>query len=296
MVDRVLEMLSARWLIHRDTALSYLPLFISFLQGGEKLSSFMPREEEIKRSRAKVLSLGTGGWSSMATEYELSDPNIPDNSIAWIPIWGTILSWRSMNLIEVIRKARANDKIIALVFPVNSPGGMVFYTDILAAEIKEVGKPTVAAIMNMSASAALWLTSSMDYRIATSAMDSIGSIGVFTSFTDMQVLLKEKLGITIIDLYATKSTRKNEMVRSLLEGNTKPIIDDLDFVNEIFHAAIRQNLGIKADSEVFTGAIYNAQDALVHGLINEINSLDFAIEYAYKQGLTNKINHFKTQL
>ncbi len=291
MIDKLLEMLSARWLIHRDTALSYLPMLIAFLNGNDQFASLMPKAEQEKHSKPRILAMGSEPGSMV--RYEFDDPCIPDNSIAVIPIQGTILSWKSMNIVEAVRKASDNENIIALLFPTNSPGGMVFYTDILANEIKNCKKPTVASIMNMSASAAMWITSAMDYRIATSKMDWIGSIGVFTSYTDMQVMLKEKLGITITDIYATLSTRKNEMTRALLEGNQKPIIDDLDFVNEIFHTAIRENLGIKADSEVFTGAIYNAQQAINHGLINEINSLDYAIDYAYKAGLTNKINNYK---
>jgi len=296
MIERVLEMLSARWLIHRDTALSYLPLFVSFLNGGEKFAAFLneaPEEYKLReRKKSKVLGFraGSGGET---VQYEFDDQSIPDNSIAVIPISGTILSWKSMLIEENIRMALANDKIIAILFPTNSPGGMVFYTDILADTIKNCTKPTVAAIMNMSASAAMWLTSAMNYRISTSPMDWAGSIGVFTSYTDMQVLLKEKLGINIIDIYATKSTRKNEMTRLLLEGNKKPIVDDLDFVNEIFHTAIQRNLSLKKDSEVFDGAIYNAVEAQKLGLINEINSLDYAIEYAYQAGLTNKINQYK---
>ena len=298
MLDKALELLSARWLIHRDTALSYLPLFIAALNGGEKLAGFLndagSQLKQDERSKSKVVGFRAGA-SGETVQYDFDDSSIPDNSIAIIPISGVILPWRSMIIEEQIRCASENDKIIAILFPTNSPGGTVFYVDILAKTIKDCKKPTVAVIMNMAASAAMWLTSAMNYRIATSPMDSIGSIGVFTSFTDMQVLLKEKLGISIVDIYATKSTRKNEMTRQLLEaGNKKPIVDDLDFVNDIFHKAIQDNMGIKADSEVFDGAIYNAQDAITQGLINEINSLDYAIEYAYTAGLTTKINQYKS--
>jgi ClpP class serine protease len=70
--------------------------------------------------------------------------------------------------------------------------------------------------------------------------------------------------------------------------NTQSIVDDLDFVNGIFHKTIQDNLGISADSEVFTGAIYNAAQAVDLKLINEINTLEYAIDYAYKQGLIHK--------
>jgi ClpP class serine protease len=288
-MDQVLELLSSRWLIHRETALSYLPLMVAFLNGNvETLPAFTPSEEEKKRSKPKALAIQ--GQSGIVTEYELGDPSIPENSVAEIPIWGAVFPGKSMQLVASIRQAKSNPNINSILFPVNSPGGTVFYTDILSNEIKTVGKPTVAVIMNMAASAAMWMISSMDYRVATSAMDWVGSIGTMVSITDMQVLLKEKLGINIIDIYASKSIRKNEMTRALLEDplNTGSIVDDLDFVNEIFHKTIRDNLGLAPDSEVFAGAIYNAARAVDLKLINEINTLEYAVNYAYKQGLIHK--------
>jgi ClpP class serine protease len=288
-MDRILELLSARWLIHRETALSYLPLFVAFLNGGvDKLALLNQTEEEKKQSKPKAISFI--GLANVVSEWDLNDPNIPENSIAVIPIMGAVVPYKSRQLVETIRQAKANPNINAILFPVNSPGGTVFYTDILSAEIKNIGKPTVAAIMNMSASAAMWMISAMDYRIATSPMDWVGSIGTMVSITDMQVMLKDKLGINIIDIYATKSTRKNEMIRVLREDptNTQLITEDLDFVNGIFHKAIQDNLCIAADSEVFTGAIYNAEQAITHKLINEINTLDNAIEKAYNLGLIQK--------
>ena len=40
--------------------------------------------------------------------------------------------------------------------------------------------------------------------------------------------------------------------------------------------------------EVFSGAIYYAQQAIDLKLINEINSLDYAITFAHRQGLIHK--------
>jgi protease-4 len=289
-MNEFLDLLSARWLIHRETAISYLPAFISFLNGGaDKLAAFTDPVEEKKRHAPKGLAIQAGTFA-IASEYDLMDPQLPENSIAMIPIQGAIMPGKSMQLVNYIRQAKANPNINAVIFMVNSPGGTVFYTDILANEVKSLGKPSVAAIQNMSASAAMWVCSAMDYRIATSPMDWIGSIGVMASITDMQVLLKEKLGINVYDIYAEKSTKKNELARALQQTppDFSAAVEDLNFINEIFHKAIQDNLNIDPSSEVFSGGIYNAQAAISHGLINEINSLDFAVERACKQGLIFK--------
>jgi len=296
MFDRILELLDSKWLIHRDTAVSYLPLLVAYLNG--QPVAFNPNEKKGRFSKPNVLIKSATGFKALFPEddsnspLDFSNPDLPEHSVALIPIQGPIFSWDSLRLIECIQRAQENDKIISALFVVNSPGGQVFMTDIAAQTIKAFNKPTVGMIMNMAASAAMWMISGMNHRIATSPMDLIGSIGVYTSFMDMQVMLKDKLGITITDIYATLSTRKNEMVRALKEGNLEPITKDLDFVNAIFHQSIRENLGIDQTSEVFTGAIYNAIEAQKLGLITEIGSMDYAYQKAFEEGLINKMNQF----
>lgn len=293
MLDRLLQLLDAKWLINRDVLLSYVPVFVAFMNGQKMMfdKSAGPRPYVVgfPEGKKKIFITKATDDINLTDTYGLDDPNLPENSVAVIPIEGVLMSWKTMEIVRQIRLANDNERICSIVFLVNSPGGMVFYTDITADVIKAVEKPTVSVIFNMAASAAMWLISATGYRIATSQMDRTGSIGVMTSFTDFNGFLKEKLGITVYEIYATLSTKKNEEIRQLLEGNRQPIIDDLDETNAIFHQAIIDNLGIKADSEVFTGAIYNAKKAIELGLINEINSLEYAVNYAYQLGLANII-------
>ncbi|MEI6899939.1 MAG: S49 family peptidase, partial [Bacteroidota bacterium] len=210
-MDQILELLSSRWLIHTDTALSYIPLLVAFLSGkDEKLSLFKPTDEDKRRATPKALAIGQ---LNTVTEFEFSDPDIPANSVAVIPVWGPVVPSKSMQLIDSIRLAENNPNINSILFPVNSPGGTIFYLDILSEEIKTTSKPTVAVIMNCCASAAMWITSAMDYRIATSPMDQVGSIGTMVSVMDFRGLL-EKIGIKEMQLYADKSILKNASVRS----------------------------------------------------------------------------------
>jgi ClpP class serine protease len=133
-------------------------------------------------------------------------------------------------------------------------------------------------------------------------MDRVGSIGVMTNFMSMSRMLKEKLGIDVYEYYARKSTEKNQPTRTLLDEKATPeeklarenqLLDDLDFTNDIFHAVISENLGIKKDSPVFTGKIFHAEEGIQNGLAHEINTLQYAIEYAHREGLIAKINNYK---
>jgi signal peptide peptidase SppA len=285
MLNRILSILSAQWLIHEDTAMSYLPALVAFVQG-QQISL-----DEYKHPKPFVVaSAGPGQPINLARyRWELQDPSIPENSVAVIVIDGPICSWDSMDLVDRFRIVQANDRINAVLLMVSTPGGMVMGLDLVANTIKNLGKPTVAMTIGMTASAGIWITSAATLRIATSSMDQIGSIGTKSSITDLTGLF-EKLGIKNKEFYATKSTKKDEQLRALKDGNEKPMQEYIDKVNEFFHQAIIENLKIDAESEALSGAIFFAQQAMDLGLIDEINTMDYALETAYQLGLTNKIN------
>ncbi len=284
MYSRLSDILSARWLIYRNEILNYLPLMVSFLNGNKMAISDFGADKE--NNKPYAVAEGPG---KLADRWDLNDIELPENSIAVIPIQGVMVAWKTMELIDHIRMAENNPKIISILFLVNTPGGMVFMTDIAADAIKNSPLPSVAFVLNMAASAGMWLVSACNERIASSQLDRFGSIGVKTSFTDINGFLKDKLGITIYDIYATKATEKDGEIRALLSGDTKPIVDDLDFTNDIFHQVIIQNLGISEDSPAFTGAMFSAKRAIELGLCDRIDSIENAIDAAYKLGMKNRI-------
>ena len=284
MLNRIFSILGAQWLIHQDTAISYLPVLLAFIKGQDILM----QPGEVKKPYVVAWS-GSEQEINTVNRWELDDDLIPENSVAVIPIDGVICSWDSMRLIDLIKEVQENDRIIAVLFLVNSPGGMVAQTDLLAQSIKDLGKPSVALVMGMAASAAMWIISGCTFRMATSPLDMIGSIGTKTTLQDYAPLL-EKIGIKSEDIYATLSTNKDGEYRAFTEnGDKAPIRAWLDFINEVFHQTIRDNMKIDAKSEVFTGAIYFSAKAQELGLIDEIGTIDGGLNKAYQLGLKNKI-------
>lgn len=291
MIDRLSQLLNSRWLINQEVVSNYIPLFFAFLNG-YKLSDTLPAKDQpyVLPCRA--------GEINIVESYDLASTDIPENSVAVFPLSGEILSWKSMKLVSQLQEADQNPNIISHLLLVNTPGGMVFYTDLAAASIKNLQKPSVAFVMNMAASAGMWMISGTSRIIASSPLDRIGSIGTMATIMDYSNMLKQKLGIDLFEIYADKSTEKNQHIRTLLntaltmEERTAPIREDLNFVNEVFHQTISDNLFISRDSEVFSGKIYNAQHAIDLGLCHEINTFSYAVNYAYQLGLVNTINHF----
>lgn len=292
MYNRIYDILTAKWLIHQDVIMSYLPIFVSFLRGNSiSLADF-------KDDKKPFVVSGTSNSINTVDRWNLDDISVPENSVAIIPIDGIMTSWKSMQIESFIHTAESNPNICSILFLVSTPGGMVFYTDILALAIKNSPLPSVAFVLQMAASAGMWLVSGTDRIIMSSELDMMGSIGVMTSYVDYTRLLRDKLGIDIIDFYATLSTRKNELSRVLqdvsktMDEKQAAVAAHLDPVNAMFHNTIQENMGIKSDSEVFTGATYYGNDAVKMGLAHEIGTIQTALDAAYKLGLKNKVQLF----
>ncbi len=287
MFHLIQDVFSNQWLIHKESALAYLPHLIAYIKGADlKINN--------EAFNARVTPYYIDARSQVVTPWEMEEGNVPENSIAVIPVMGAVRKYGYNGTVKIqnrIRMAEDNENVIAILFLFETPGGMVTNTDLTAEMIKNCTKPTVGFAQGMVASAGMWMFSACDYRIIQSKLDRIGSIGVMASITDVKKL-EEKWGFSVKDIYATLSTKKNEAIRALFDkADESLMVEHLDYINDEFHACIRENLGINKDSEVFTGKIYFAEEGVSLGLANEINSLDYALEYAENLGLIELIKN-----
>ena len=94
----------------------------------------------------------------------------------------------SDNLVRLIRKAREDEAVKALVLRVDSPGGSAFASELIRQELELVqlaGKPVVASMGSVAASGGYWISSTAD-RILAHPTTITGSIGIFGLFLDME--------------------------------------------------------------------------------------------------------------
>lgn len=83
----------------------------------------------------------------------------------------------------LIRQAREDDNVKAVVLRVNSPGGSVFPSELIRREVeltKAAGKPVVVSMGNL-ASGGCWISMNAD-RIYADPSTITGSIGIFGLF------------------------------------------------------------------------------------------------------------------
>lgn len=115
--------------------------------------------------------------------------NLPtgnDARIGVVVAEGTITGGREPGVVgeataALIRSARENEDVRALVLRVNSPGGSAFFSEVLRRELELVqlaGKPVVVSMGGVAASGGYWISATADH-IVTQADTITGSIGIF---------------------------------------------------------------------------------------------------------------------
>jgi signal peptide peptidase SppA len=211
--------------------------------------------------------------------------------VSVIPIYGTIHP--KMNLmsemsggtsVEAIRKnfraALADDKINAIVFDIDSPGGAVDGLPELADEIYEARgqKPMVAVANTLMASAAYWLGSQADMVVA-SPSSAVGSIGVVAVHEDHSGRL-EKAGVKPTFITSAPYKAEGNHAQALTKDAQDYVQGQVDYFGMMFHEAVARGRGIEIKSvakDYGKGRVLNVQQATDVGMVDEVNTLEGAI-------------------
>lgn len=274
------EILSGAWLINNERSAAYASILISLIKG----ESFSEGDSAIARERNR--SYVISGIGDQNQRFGFSDSNIPEGAIAVIPIRSEILKYDqpcgprgSQSILNDVMMADQNPNIKSILLVVDSPGGQVTGTDLLADAIRNSTTPVVAYIEGMAASAAYWIISGASKIIASSDLDRIGSIGTMLMVEDLRPALEE-LGVKFHEVYASLSVDKNHDFNQVLEGKYDAYRQNvLDVINSKFLSSVKANRPAVEDSTL-TGKVYFAPQAIALGLIDEIGSLEYAITVA----------------
>jgi|TARA_Y100000310_G_scaffold335670_1_gene418280 protease-4 len=217
-----------------------------------------------------------------------------DGNVAVIDITGTIIAEKDVDFLfedvtssdeirKLIRKADRNDRIKAIVFKINSPGGSAVASEEIANEIKKTNKTTVAWIREVGASGAYWIASSTDYVIAN-RMSVTGSIGVIASYLGFSGFIEE-YNITYERLVAGNLKDMGIPFKELTSGERALFEKSLNTIHDYFieEVAENRNLRKKDVEKIATGMFYLGVEAKELGLVDELGSREEVINYVEKQ-------------
>lgn len=186
---------------------------------------------------------------------------------------------------RLIRKAREDEAIKAIVLRVNSPGGSAFASEIVRRELeltRQAGKPVVVSMGDVAASGGYWISMASDAVIADPGTIT-GSIGVFGMLPTAEGLM-DKLslhtgGVTTTWLAGGYDPRRPLDPR--LKAAVQASIDNIYSRFTGLAAQARKSTPEKIDA-VAQGRIWTGSQAKERGLVDRLGSFDDAVQTAAK--------------
>lgn len=184
---------------------------------------------------------------------------------------------------RLIRAAREDKNVKALVLRVDSPGGAVFPAELIRREVqltRAAGKPVIVSMGDVAASGGYWI--SMDANRILAEPDTItGSIGIFGLFFNVPDTLA-KIGVHAGGVGTTPWAGAFDVTRPLDPQVGQMIQANIDkgyrdFVGGVARARGKSFADIDAIAQ---GRVWTGQQALELGLVDQLGGLDTAIRLA----------------
>ena len=182
----------------------------------------------------------------------------------------------------LLRQARNDDKVKAVVLRVDSPGGSAFASEVIRNEIeaiKQAGKPVVVSMSSLAASGGYWISMGAD-KILAQPTTLTGSIGIFSVITTFEKGLND-IGV-YTDGVGTSPFSGLGITTGLTEGAKDAFQMGIEHGYRRFIGLVGENRGIdiNAVDKIAQGRVWTGQDAMQNGLVDEIGDFDDAIAAA----------------
>lgn len=256
------------------------------LVDGLKYDDEMKREmqDKLKLSPREKINFVTFSDYHKAVEFKES---YSDKKIALIYADGDIVSGNgdqdqvgSDVFRGLIRKARLDNDVKAIVFRVNSPGGSSMASDVIWHEItlarKE--KPVVVSMGDMAASGGYYIACNAD-SVFANANTITGSIGVFSIVPNFQSFFKNKLGVTFDGVKTAPFADAGGVDRPLTETEKRFFQAATDSIYHTFKSRVAE--GRKKDigyiDSIAQGRVWTGKRGIEVGLVDRIGTLQDAI-------------------
>lgn len=281
-MDKISTVLTEKWAIMPENAGCVLNTVVQALNAGniDAVNTFLDG------NKIKAFALDPQEQKPyIPRRWELDDENLPSTSVAVLELEGTLYSWETTRLINLLDIVEQNDRIRGVVLWINGPGGMISGVDLAAKRIAEFTKPTATFIAGTMASAHFWIGTASQKLYAASPICEIGSVGVMMSYMGMKKYFKD-MGIDKRDIYPDTADLKNFEYRQLEEkGDDKPLKEKLARLHRFFSDTVAKNLGIQYDPDapLFRGAMFTADEALENGYIDSYGTVADSVLWVLAQ-------------
>ena len=184
---------------------------------------------------------------------------------------------------NIIAKIRKDSTVKAVVLRVNSPGGSVFASEKIKAELDLLREevPVIASYGGYAASGGYWISANTDY-IFSNATTLTGSIGVFSMIPDMSKTIKEKLHVNITPVNSNKHADMYGMMRPLDQNEIDYMQASVEKIYGKFTELVAngRDMTVEDVDAIAQGRVWTGAEAIGIGLVDKIGTLEDAINYA----------------
>lgn len=191
----------------------------------------------------------------------------------------------------LIRQAREDDAIKALVLRIDSPGGSATASEVIRRELaltRKAGKPVVVSMGSVAASGGYWIAMAAD-EVWASPTTITGSIGIFAMLPDLSGPMA-KLGLTVDGIGTTPLAAGLDPRRALDPQIGKLLQSSIEHGYKRFLGVVGEarKMSPEAVDQVAQGRVWMGIQAKEKGLVDKLGGLDAALKAAAaRAGLTD---------
>lgn len=180
----------------------------------------------------------------------------------------------------LLREARDDDNVKAVVLRVDSPGGEVFASEQIRREVvalKAAGKPVVVSMGDLAASGGYWISMNAD-RIYADPSTITGSIGIFGMIPNLSRSL-DKIGVHTDGVGTTRFAGAFDITRPMdpAVGQVIQSVINKGYADFTGKVADARGKPVEAVNEVARGRVWSGAQAKERGLVDAFGGLKDAV-------------------
>ncbi|MGO9988988.1 MAG: signal peptide peptidase SppA [Steroidobacteraceae bacterium] len=186
---------------------------------------------------------------------------------------------------DLLRQARYDNTIKAVVLRVDSPGGSMFASEQILREVqtlRKAGKPVVVSMSSYAASGGYYISAAAN-QIFASPTTLTGSIGVFSVVPTFQRTL-DKLGVKVDGIGTTPLAGNLHLDRALLPASRQILQSSVDHAYAEFLRRVGEGRkkSVEDVDKIAQGRVWAGIDAQRIGLVDHLGGLKDATDAAAK--------------
>lgn len=246
--------------------------------------------DDLLRSKLKLKEkdkLAKVSFTKYIKSYDDNDSK-KDNQIAVLYASGSIYNGEGYqniyaeNFVKEIKKLTKDEKVKAVVLRINSPGGSANASNEILFELQQLKKkkPIIVSFGDYAASGGYYIAMAADkiYSEPNTLTGSIGVFGMIPYFKD----IANKNGLTSIPVNTNANSNMYSAINGVTPGGVAILTRSVEQTYKRFVHFVTDNRKKSFDQidEIGGGRIWSGTRAKQIGLVDELGSLQDAINYA----------------